>query len=185
MEDSRIISMLWERKEEACDELSARYEAYCRRIASNILSDDEDVEEVLNDTWLGAWTSIPPNRPNNLAIYLGRITRNLSCKKIRTMHANKRTSPKTSLVYEELEECISSEASLEEEVEMRSVVESIERFLDELSPKDRTMFVRRYWFFDSIDQISKNMHCTRSYVKTRLWRTRKKMRSYLEESEVV
>ena len=146
MEDSRIISMLWERKEEACDELSARYEAYCRRIASNILSDDEDVEEVLNDTWLGAWTSIPPNRPNNLAIYLGRITRNLSCKKIRTMHANKRTSPKTSLVYEELEECISSEASLEEEVEMRSVVESIERFLDELSPKDRTIFVRRYWF---------------------------------------
>lgn len=185
MEDSRIVTMLWERKEEALREISERFGPYCRKIAANILPDEEDIAEVLNDTWLGAWTSIPPNRPENLSAYLGRITRNLSCKKIRGARAGKRIPSSATLVYEELEECIPSGSSPEEQAEMKEVTEWIERFLDTLPKRDRILFVRRYWYFESIEAISREARSTESNVKTKLWRIRKQLKQFLEENEVL
>ena len=117
MEDREIVNLYWERNSNAIKETASKYGGYCKSIAKNILGNNEDAEECVNDTYLNTWNSIPPNRPNTLSTYLGKITRNLSFDRFRHRHADKRGGGEIELVLEELGECVSDTDSVEQEVE--------------------------------------------------------------------
>ena len=117
MDDKQILDLYWERSEAAISETSKKYGKYCRYIASNILHNDEDSEECVNDTYLRAWNSIPPNRPSVLKTFLGKITRNLSLDRYELLNAKKRKGGQMSLIFDEIQECIPSLDSTENIVE--------------------------------------------------------------------
>ncbi|MBQ8995229.1 MAG: sigma-70 family RNA polymerase sigma factor [Oscillospiraceae bacterium] len=181
MDSERILHELWVRDEEAIEHLALKYASYCHKIASNFLIHEEEIEEVLNDVWLGTWKSIPPNRPDNLKAYLAKLTRNISNKLYRDQHAKKRFHPEVSSVYEELEECIPSTSSLEEEYNCRELANCIDSFLRSLNKEERVLFVRRYWYFDSITDLANRFGFTESSVKTKLWRMRTRLKKRLSE----
>lgn len=180
MEDSEIIKLYIERNENAIDETNKKYRKYCRSIAYNILRNTEDSEEAVNDTYLGAWNSIPPNIPNVLQTFLGRITRNISLKKIRARNTKKRGSGEIFLVFEEMNEFIPSGQNTENDVEAKELARFITAFLNSLPETERKVFVCRYWYFDSVSEISKQFGFTQSKVKSMLFRTRKKLLTKLE-----
>ena len=120
MDDKQILDLYWERSEAAISETSKKYGKYCRYIASNILHNDEDSEECVNDTYLRAWNSIPPNRPSVLKTFLGKITRNLSLDRYELLNAKKRNGGQMSLIFDEIQECIPSLDSTENIVEESS-----------------------------------------------------------------
>lgn len=129
MRDYEIVNLYWKRSEAAIAETSAKYGSYCHAISYNILNNDEDAEECVNDTWLGAWNSMPPQRPNRLAAYLGKITRNFSLNRYKQYAAEKRGGSQTELALAELEDCIPASATIEQMVEEKALVEAINRFL--------------------------------------------------------
>lgn len=175
MEDERIVDLYWARSESAIAETTVKYGGYCYTIAYNILYDREDADESVNDTWLRAWNSMPPHRPAILATFLGKITRRLSLNRWRDRNALKRGGGEMPLVLEELENCIPSGSSVEQELEMKELTRLIDNFLDELSETERNVFVRRYWNLDPIKQISDAFGFSESKTKTMLWRTREKL----------
>lgn len=180
MEDVEIVSLFWERDETAISEARAKYLAYCRYVAANILSSSEDIEEVLNDTFLGVWNSIPPNKPQKLSTFLGKITRNLSLKKYRQINAEKRGSGAVELSLDELTECIPQGTTVEEEVSVKELARIIDYFLRTLSDDERRVFLCRYWYFDSIEYISTQFGFSQSKTKMILFRTREKLKKHLE-----
>ena len=185
MEELEIVNRIWNRSEDALQLLAQQYSLFCRKIAFNCLSDEADVEEILNDVWLGVWNSIPPNRPDNLSSYLAKITRNLSCNKYRNMHAKKRVNPEAVTVFEELEQCTAAKGDPAESIEAKELAGYIEDFLSSLSEMDRAAFIRRYWFFDSVSSTSDYLYCSEGNAKVRLWRTRNKLRHFLESKGVI
>ena len=185
MEDSKIIDLYWERNEEAISATASKYGSYCRYIAYNILHNQEDTDECVNDTYLGAWNAMPPHRPNMLRTFLGRITRCVSLKKWRDAHRNKRCSDEVSLVLEELSECVPSNLSVEDSVIAAELSEQINRFLGTLSLTERQVFLCRYWYLDPIDKISTNFCFSGSKVKSMLHRTRAKLLAYLEKEGIL
>lgn len=184
MEDSNIVQLFWDRIECAISETSLKYGNYCRKIAFNILSNDEDAEECVNDTYLQAWNSIPPNKPSVLSTYLGKITRNLSLNKYKLRNAKKRGNGEVALALDELTECIPAAGSIEQELENDIVAQAIDRFLWTLEKVECNIYLRRYWYLDSISAISKQYKISNSKVKSMLHRTRKKMKSYLEKEGI-
>lgn len=184
MEDSRIIELYWERSEQAIAETEAKYGTYCYTIAYNVLHDKEDAGECVNDTWLGAWDSMPPQRPSILSAFLGKITRNLSLKRWRDAHVQKRGGGQLPLVLDELEECISGKLSVEEQIEAKELSQWVNVFVAELSEEERKVFVCRYWYLDPVDAIALRFGFTRSKVKSMLMRTREKLKVRLEEHGV-
>jgi len=144
MEDDKIIDLYWERSETAISETSEKYGRYCLYIANNILHNDEDATECVNDTYLGAWNAMPPQRPNRLSTFLGKITRNISLNRFKQYRAEKRGFGQTSLVLSELEDCIPAADNVEKAVDEMDLVESINRFLYALPDAKRKVFVRRY-----------------------------------------
>lgn len=122
MEDREIVNLYWERNSNAIKETASKYGGYCKAIAKNILGNNEDAEECVNDTYLNTWNSIPPNRPNVLSTYLGKITRNLSFDRFRHRHADKRGGGEIELVLDELGECVSGADSVEQEVEKKELI---------------------------------------------------------------
>lgn len=185
MEDYEIVSMFWERDENAVSQAREKYNAYCRHVADNILSNSEDVEEVLNDTFFGAWNSIPPNKPQKLSIFLGKITRNLALKKHRQMNADKRGGGGAAVSLDELSECIPESKSVEEEVSVKELALIIDSFLRTLSDNERRVFLRRYWYFDSIEEISARFGFSQGKIKMMLLRTREKLKKQLEREGVL
>ncbi len=183
MEEESIINGIWNRDESALCELAKLYSSYCRKIAANLLSDESDIEEILNDVWLGTWNSIPPNHPEHLSSYLAKITRNLSIKRYRKLHAQKRGNPEAELVFEELEQCISLRQEPEEVVEAKELSSYINEFLCLLPERDRVAFVRRYWFLDPVSLISERLQCSDVSTKVRLWRIRNKLKQFLDDKE--
>ena len=183
MEDSKIIDLYWARKEQALAETDAKYGSYCRTIARNILRNYEDTEECVSDTWLHAWNAMPPQRPSILSSFLGRITRNLALKKYEYRSAAKR-NPQAIRSFEELRECVSGRTSVENKVEERRIEQLIDAFLWQQREETRTVFLRRYWYFDSIDAISKYTGHSQGKIKSMLFRTRQKLRKYLESEGV-
>ena len=179
MDDKSIIALYNARDEKAIEETSQKYGNFCYTIAHNILSDKEDSEECLNDTWLGAWNSIPPTQPNSLKYYLAGIVRNLSLKMFRNKHRQKRNEDNVSSMLEEIEEITSSTVSIEDEVGAHELEKSIDSFLRTLTEKERCMFLRRYYFMDDIKEISHRSNTTENNVVVILSRTRKKMKEYL------
>ena len=183
MDDKRIIDLYWERSERAITETSSKYGNYCYTIAYNILYNREDSEESVNDTYLSAWNAMPPKRPDILSAFLGKITRYISIDRWKNRTALKRGGGEVPLVLEELEQCISSKKSVEEEYLQKELLNCINQFLNNLPQTERKIFMYRYWNMDSIEKISKRYGYSISKVTSMLYRTRGKLQRFLEEEE--
>ena len=180
MEDERIVELFWERSEEAIKETKSKYGSYCRRIAFNILANDQDAEECENDTYLRAWEAMPPHRPTRLASFLGRITRNVALNRYAHDRAQKR-APGIEVVYEELSDLISDDREGDDET---ALAEAISGFLSTLPKEARIVFVQRYWYFCPVKVIAQSRGLSESNVKVTLMRTRKKFKEYLEKEGI-
>ncbi len=181
MGDDMLLDLYWGRSESAIRETEKKYGAYCFSIAINILRNHEDAKECVNDTYRIAWDTIPPQRPANLRAYLGRIARNLSLSKYKEQRRKKRGGDHMALIHRELEECIPSTSNVEKEYEASLVIGAINSFLLSLDSESRIVFVRRYWYADSIQAIATRMQMSESKVKSMLFRTRNKLRAYLHK----
>ena len=179
MDDSEIIKLFWERSEDAIKVTDVKYGRLCRYIASNILSNKQDEEECINDTYLGVWNAIPPKRPRVFSSFIGKITRNLALKKLEYISAEKR-NPNAVCSLSELEECVSGNDPIESEFESKRFEKAISEFLWNQDKDKRLIFIRRYWHFESIVTISKMTGFSESKVTSMLYQTRQKLRLYLE-----
>ncbi len=180
MNDSELIQLLFERDERAIGEIQIKYAAYCRYIAGNILSSQEDIDEVLNDALGALWQSIPPNRPESLKAYLGRITRNLAIDKAKKMAAQKRGGNTTQEVLDELKEA-ATQGQPEQELDAKQLGRLINGFAAQLEQKQRVIFVKRYWYLCSSKQIAGECGISVNSVNTTLHRLRKQLKKYLEQ----
>ena len=177
MEDKRIFQLLWQRAEHAIEAMTKHYGPRLYRTAMNILGRHEDAEESVNDTYLAVWNAIPPETPEPLAGYVYKTGRNIALKRLRHDTAQKRRRD-YDLSLEELEGCLAG-ASLQDEIDARLLGRAIDRFLDTLPAQSRILFLRRYWFGDSVKDIAKDRGMSQNAVSVSLSRTREKLRSYL------
>ena len=180
MTDEEIIDLFFERSEQAISELAEKHGSAVNRVAFNILGDPEDAKECVNDTWLGAWNSIPPHRPDPLRTFVCRIARNLATMKYHSNTAAIRNS-QYDLALDELEEYLSDSDSVEKAYEAQELKEAINGFLATLSYSDRFIFMRRYWYSDPVKDIAKMADSTTNSVTVRLFRIREKLRLYLKK----
>lgn len=181
MDDSAIIALFIVRDPDAIAAVSTKYGPYCRSIACNILGNSRDVEECLNDTWLQLWRSIPPNQPENLAAYAGKITRNLAFNRCRDDRAQKRGGCNVTLLLSELSDLVSGDPSPEQALAAKELSRAINAFLASLPQWKRYIFVRRYWYADSVIEIAHAVHRTEAHVSATLTRLRRKLHRYLTE----
>ena len=177
MDDLGIIEMYFGRDEQAIKETDTKYGKLCHSIAYNILNNHEDSEECVNDTYIGVWNAIPPTRPNNFMAFVCRITRNLSLKRLETMTRQKRRSD-TLVSLEELAEILPDE-SIADEYSDEDIGKKISSFLRNEKEDVRDVFIRKYYFFDSIGDIATRYGFTESKVKNMLYHTRNKLKEYL------
>jgi RNA polymerase sigma-70 factor (ECF subfamily) len=178
LEDSKIISLFFERSEQAVEELDRKYGTAVKKTAANILRDRLDVEECVNDTYLRAWNSIPPQKPNPLVSYVCKIARNLAIDRYHASRAEKRNAS-FDLVLEEMEECIPSDMNVETEYDVKELTAAINRFLSTLNGEDRFLFVRRYWYGDSIEDLATLTKGNANRISVRLFRIREKLKKSL------
>ena len=183
MTDEEIIDLFFERSEQAISELAAKHGHAVERVVSNILGDPEDAEECVNDTWLGTWNSIPPQRPAPLRTYVCRIARNLATKKFHANLAQKRNS-RYDIALDELAECIPDRGTVEETVDAKELARILDGFLDTLSYEDRFLFMRRYWFADPLADAAEQAGMSYGAAAVRLHRVRKKLRKLLMKEGV-
>ncbi len=178
MDDIEIVSLYFERKEQAIEETERKYGAYCRTISGNILTVREDAEECVNDAWHAAWTHIPPDAPVSLKIYLGRLIRNLAISRFRKNRAAKRYAG-AELLLSELEDCVPSEQSPERAVEAKELTQAMTSWLLSLEQADRILFLRRYWYGFSVKQLAQERGCKPNAAAQRLYILRSSLRGYL------
>lgn len=181
MEDREIVALYWQRREQAAEETQKKYDAYCGKIALRLLGNPEDARECVNDAYQAAWDSIPPNSPENLAAYLGKLTRRICMARWRERNTRKRGGGELALSLEELGECIPDGKSLEEEMAGKELAHTINRFLQGLSAGERQVFVLRYWHGCSIREIGKKYGFSKSKVESMLHRTRQKLKTFLQK----
>lgn len=181
MEDQLIIELFFQRSETAIEELAQKYGNLCKTISINILKNKEDAEECVNDTWLAVWNTIPPQSPNPLQAYVCRITRNLSLKKYESNTAKKRNNY-YDVILEEIEECLESSRNVEEEILAKELEHEINIFLASLKKKERVLFILRYWYCFSPDEIAGRMQMSTNAVTVRLHRIRGKLQKYLRKN---
>ena len=184
MEDDKIIDLYWARQETAIMETDRKYGNYCRSISLHILKNQEDTEECVNDTWMRAWDTMPPKRPDFLGAFLGKIARNLAISRYRMTHAQKRGSGEVDLLLMELEECLPSAKSVEEEIEGKETAAAISRFLYMVDEESRNIFVRRYFYADSVREVADRFEVSESKVKSQLFRLRNRLKDYLEKEGI-
>lgn len=202
MKDKEIIDLYWSRDPSAIVVSAEEYGKYCHRIAWNILHDPQDCEECINETWFRAWNSMPDARPDYLAAFFGAITRRLSLDYYRKSHAWKRGGGEMPLIYDELQDCMPEDSSEPAHVARASQTElsdnnvdrhldtmvltaAMNSFLSQLDHNSRILFVRRYWYMDSVRELALNFHFSESRVKSSLFRTRKKLKKHLEKEGIV
>ena len=183
MDDQAIVELYWSRSERALSETAAKYGAYCYSIAYNILTNREDAEESVSDTYLAAWSAIPPKRPVILSTFLGKLTRRISIDRWRKRTADKRGGGETDLVLEELEQCIAGDQNVESAYIHRELSAVINRYLDTLTQTERNVFLCRYWYLDSVADIAASFGFSQSKVASMLLRMRRKLRMHLEKEE--
>ena len=181
MDDKGIIDLYFDRSEKAISETAVKYGKYCFSIAFNILTDKEDSEESVNDTWLAAWNNIPPRVPAILSTFLGKITRNISLNRWKSRRAYKRGGGEIVLALEELEDCVADNQTLEKTYERKQLALICNRFLESLPETERQVFLCRYWYLDSISVIASYYGFSDSKVTSMLHRTRKKLREVLKK----
>lgn len=184
MQDYEIVDLYWKRDEGAIAETEKKYANYLSKIANNILNDYEDSKEMVNETYLRAWNSMPTNRPANLATYLGKITRQLSIDIYRSKNREKRKASEYSASIDELKEILSTGNTTEEQVDARNLAKHIGEYLQGVSSQNRIIFVCRYYYMDSIKDISKRCRLSESNVKSILHRTRLGLKSHLEKEGI-
>ena len=181
MLDREIVALYWKRSEEAITQTQRKYGKYCLSIARNILPVMEDAQECVNDTYMAAWEAMPPHKPKILSTFLGKLTRRISIDRWRHLSAQKRGGDTVTLALEELEECIASNSDPQKQVEAKELGQIISRFLKGQDDLERTVFVRRYYGLRKIEEITHEFGISESNAKTMLFRTRNKLREYLEK----
>ncbi|MBQ9748155.1 MAG: sigma-70 family RNA polymerase sigma factor [Clostridia bacterium] len=180
MTDESILDLLFARSEQGLRAMDRKYGGDCHRISRNILGSKEDAEECVNDAYLGVWNAVPPARPNPLAAFLFRILRNYCIKRHHANTAKKRDST-YDVALEELDAVLCSEESVEGHLEREELRAVIESFLDAISREDRVIFMRRYWFSDTLADIAARVGLTEKNVSVRLFRLRERLRKHLME----
>lgn len=180
MDDQAIVDLYWQRNEQAISETAVKYGPYCLKISMNILRDAQESEENVNDTYFQAWSAIPPHRPASLTAFLGRIARNLALNRCQARRAGKRGGGEPELSLDELDECVGGAMSVEETVHGRALADAISAFLWTQSPEARRMFVRRYFHCEPVGELARIFGVSESKVKSMLFRTRNRLRLYLE-----
>lgn len=181
MDDEKIVDLYWSRSESAISETAAKYGNYCYSIAYNILTNNEDAEESVSDTYLAAWEAMPPRRPSILATFLGKITRNLSIDRWRSRNRYKRGGGEIILALEELGDCAADRETVEKAYERKQLALVFNRFLEDLPETERRIFLCRYWYMDSICDIANYFSFSNSKVTSMLHRTRGKLRAVLKK----
>ena len=184
MEDHMIVDLYWARDQRAIVESEDKYGPYCRAIARRILEQWEDAEECVNDTWLHAWNAMPPQRPNILSAFFGKLTRNLSLDRWRRARAAKRGGNQVEIALHELEDCLPDRHSPDEALEARETAAIISDFLRRQEEIDRKLFIRRYFHLESLEELRGEFFMTEGQVKSRLHRLRKKLKAELEREGV-
>lgn len=179
MDDDQIIGLYFARDERAIQETDAKYGHYCGCLAERILGDEQDAEEIVNDTWMQTWRAIPPERPNVLRLYLARISRNLAFSRYRAETAQKRGGTQLSMALDELAESIGTNTDPGLAVEQKELTAAIRRLLENLPVRDRNIFIRRYFFLDSVADIANRFDLKESNVHMILSRVRKKLKAQL------
>ena len=180
MEDQQIVDLYFARSESAITETDRKYGRYCHSIAYNILEDHEDAKEIVNDTYLKAWNTIPPNRPAPLKPYVGMISRHLSLDRYEEYHTQKRGG-QVPLVLEELAECIPDNDSREDIGESVALKDALAKFIRSLPDKTQMIFLRRYWYASSVAEIAEEYGMRENSVNVLLHRTRKKLKDHLQK----
>lgn len=180
MEDAKIVELYWQRRENAIDETARKYGSYLLKIAQNILFSREDSRECVNDTYLDAWNSMPPHRPNVLSTYLGKITRRISIDLLRKNTTLKRGGGEYILSLSELSDCI-ADSSPQQALDRKLLTDAIARYLQSVSQKAREAFICRYFYMDSLRDTARHCHLTEANAKVLLHRTRVGLKDFLKE----
>lgn len=183
MEDHAIVALYWARSETAIAETDRKYGNYCWSIAWNILSNREDAEECVSDTWHNAWNTMPPQKPVSLAAFLGRIVRNLSISRWRRSRAQKRYAGMETLLSE-LEDCLPGAVSVEETVERRELTAVLERWLESLDREERGLFLRRYWYGETVKDLAAEWGLSPNQMAKRMLRLRRSLKAELEREGI-
>ena len=185
MDDSQIVSLYWDRDETAIACTEKKYGRYLAKIAYNILADREDCRESVNDTYLAAWNSMPPHRPNVLSAYLGKLTRRISIDLFRKKNAQKRFAGEYALSLQELEECVSGGNTTEEALDCQLLAQEIEKYLRTIGEETRNVFIARYYYLDPVKQIAACCRISESKVKILLHRARQGLWEHLQKEGFV
>lgn len=180
MLDEKIVDMYWARSEDAISETSKKYGKYCFSIAYNILRNSEDSDECVNDTYMNAWNSMPTSRPQKLASFLGKITRNLALNRYEYNTAKKRGDGQIEVALDELGECVSGSESAETVIDKLIYDDVLNTFLGGLTEENRKIFVSRYWYLRSPSEIAKKYRISESSVNVRLYRMRGSLKELLK-----
>lgn len=181
MKDNDIIQLYWDRNDRAIRETADKYGNYCTAIAKNILGSKEDAKECVNDAYLHAWNAMPEHWPGQLAAFLGKLTRNVAFNRYKNEHAKKRGGGEVALVLDELTDCVSGKDDVEQALERKELALEISLFLKSLSAKKRNIFVRRYWYAESVSKLAEDYGMRQGSVSKLLERTRKQLRAYLTQ----
>lgn len=183
MEDEKIIDLYFKRDETAITETAVQYGAFCLKIAINFLSNIRDAEECVNETFYQAWNLIPPERPNKLQPWLGRITRNIAIKLWQKNHAEKRYNAMDRALCD-LEDTLPSSENLEHEIEDRELGATISKWLRSLTLEDRQLFVRRYWYGISLNELAREIGTNANSLAQKMHRLRIRLKSFLEQEDL-
>ena len=178
MEDNEIIRLFQERDERAIQEAESKYGLFLLHLAKNVTGNAEDARECLNDAWLRAWKHIPPDEPENLRAYLGRIIRNLALNRYEREHAEKRSMAMTELL-DEWEDCLPASSDVEQEIDARELTKLLNRWLGALSGEDRRIFIQRYWYGRSVKEMAAQSGIRPGAMTQRLYRLRLSLRDLL------
>ena len=180
VQDHDLIAMYFARDERAAAETERKFGSYCYTVAYNILGNAQDAEECVNDTLIRLWECIPPDRPENLYAFIAAITRNIAKNKLKAAHTQRRGGSELPAVLDELRDCTDPD-TVEQELDRRALGTALNAFLGTLRSDHRIIFVQRYWYLCSVEEIAENLHITKSKVTVTLMRTRKKLAAFLEK----
>lgn len=184
MDDDQIVDLFWNREESAIEQAAEKYGSYCQTIALNILSNREDAEECVNDTWLRVWNAIPPERPKVFRAWVGKITLRLALNRWQKNHSQKRYAGLEE-VLSELEECLPSDEMIEQQIAVNEITRIINQWLGTLEREDRVIFVRRYWYGDTVKQLALECGVSPGKIAKRLFLLRGKLKAALAKEDVL
>lgn len=181
MEDQAIVELYWARNEQAVSETDRKYGKYLMKLAGNVLSGLQDCEECVSDTYMAAWNSIPPHRPQALGAYLSKLTRRISIDRLRRMTAQKRGGSEYALSLSELAGCVAGGTEPEDFLETKQLAAALNAFVRSLPRQERELFVGRYFFMDRLKDVAHYCGMTEGKAKSMLFRIRCRLREYLEK----